>query len=479
MRRSIVAVTAVALAASLGMAVPASADRQNATTTSATDKAGRPAVGAAEIDPASALAVASRIKSGNARPGDPSLTIALRNLAMVQNKLVGKAAVDARALMARPGLSQKRKKCDSKLCLHWSSDRSNTNYAKRGWAIKSFKQMQKVWKFETKKLGYRRPPKDFGEAGNRKFDVYLQNIGVQGLYGYCQAERYADGTGRHATSYCVLDNNFSRAEFPTNSPLGNLKVTAAHEFFHAIQFGYKYNQAGWLMESTATWMEERFADNVNDNRNYLPWSQIKKPSQPLAKTKSPNHYGNWIFWEYFSQRKGKGLVKKLWKIAERKPAYKAMKAAVGGKKFGSSFAKYAGATLRPSDGWSEGKAYPKAPRAHKSLSKGKRGWKVSKKLKKTTMSHVVLTPQKSLKKKGWKLRVTFKMWKGKKGAVAYVAAKKKGGKVVTKTVKINGHGRGKAVMPFRHGKVKGVYVTMANYGNGKSHKGAVKVRAIR
>jgi hypothetical protein len=35
-----------------------------------------------------------------------------------------------------------------------------------------------------------------------------------------------------------------------------LKVTAAHEFFHAVQFAYDIGEDGWLMESTATWMEE-------------------------------------------------------------------------------------------------------------------------------------------------------------------------------------------------------------------------------
>ena len=35
------------------------------------------------------------------------------------------------------------------------------------------------------------------------------------------------------------------------------------------------------MESTATWMEERIATTVNDNRQYLPLSQIYAPYLPL------------------------------------------------------------------------------------------------------------------------------------------------------------------------------------------------------
>ena len=56
------------------------------------------------------------------------------------------------------------------------------------------------------------------------------------------------------------------------------------------------------MESTATWMEERIATNVNDNRQYFPWSQIYAPYVPLdAFSRTAGYqYGNWVFWEYLS-----------------------------------------------------------------------------------------------------------------------------------------------------------------------------------
>ena len=45
---------------------------------------------------------------------------------------------------------------------------------------------------------------------------------------------------RTASGYCVLDNDFAAAQFPLRAPRGNLRVTAAHEFFHAIQYAYDY-----------------------------------------------------------------------------------------------------------------------------------------------------------------------------------------------------------------------------------------------
>ena len=64
------------------------------------------------------------------------------------------------------------------------------------------------------------------------------------------------------------------------------------------------------MESTATWMEERIATAVNDNRQYLPVSQIYAPNIPLDAFSRTNgfQYGNWVFWEYLTARYGNGLV---------------------------------------------------------------------------------------------------------------------------------------------------------------------------
>ena len=72
----------------------------------------------------------------------------------------------------------------------------------------------------------------------------------------------------------MLDNDYSRREFPTNTPLENMHVTAAHEYFHAVQFAYDFFEDGWFMEATATWAEDELFDTVNDNVNYLPIGQL-------------------------------------------------------------------------------------------------------------------------------------------------------------------------------------------------------------
>ena len=164
--------------------------------------------------------------------------------------------------------------------------------------------------------GYRPPVSDRGRGGNDKFDVYLAQIGDEGLYGYCAPERKKPGFDWVADGYCVLDNDYRR-EFPLRRPMDSAEVTAAHEFFHAIQFGYDYGEDVWLLEATATWMEERVFDDVNDNRQYLPAGQLVDPLTPLDYFTSGESqaYGNWVFFEFLSKSFGNGVVKQIWNKA--------------------------------------------------------------------------------------------------------------------------------------------------------------------
>ena len=82
-------------------------------------------------------------------------------------------------------------------------------------------------------------------------------------------------------AYCVLDNDY--AGFPSHTPLQNLQVTAAHEYYHATQFAYDIADDGWFLEATATWAEDEMYDDVNDNVQYLKDSPITHPGRPIDK----------------------------------------------------------------------------------------------------------------------------------------------------------------------------------------------------
>ena len=81
-------------------------------------------------------------------------------------------------------------------------------------------------------------------------------------------------------AYCVLDNDYDPGEFPANTPIGNLQVTAAHEYFHAVPFGYDVGEDPWFMEATATWAEDELYDAVDDNVGFLASGQLGEPTAP-------------------------------------------------------------------------------------------------------------------------------------------------------------------------------------------------------
>ncbi len=97
----------------------------------------------------------------------------------------------------------------------------------------------------------------------------------------------------------VMRNNYKN--FPL-SELKNIKVTAAHEYFHAIQFGYDGWEMPWLLEASAVWMEEEMYDDINDCYQYMAdW--FKQPERSLDED-GYHWYGSFILFEYIAQHMG-------------------------------------------------------------------------------------------------------------------------------------------------------------------------------
>lgn len=169
-------------------------------------------------------------------------------------------------------------------------------------------------------MGYSMPPpdnlQDQGFGGSSHYDIYLMSIGSD-YYGWTQPENLVNDNPNSTmvesnayTSYIVLRNNYSG--FP-NSEMGNIQVTLAHEVFHAIQFGYDFDDEIWFMEATATWMEDQAFTDVNDCYNYMPgW--FKYPHYSLHEDKgSHTWYGTFIFFQYISENLGGSrLIKDFW-----------------------------------------------------------------------------------------------------------------------------------------------------------------------
>jgi len=254
-------------------------------------------------------------------------TMALRDLLRVLPRLTEPQQEVAGRLLARPtegfdpelgvGYTTENVKvgCNTAVCVHYVVEPGNVDRATDAWAYETQKTVTRARSFLLGTQGYNAPPTDGTRGGNALFDVYLADLGELGLYGYCAPESEVPGTNPRATSYCVLDNDY--VEFGYDDPREPLQVTAVHEFSHAVQFGYDFTEDLWLYESTATWVEERFAPNVNDAWSYLEDSALTAPTSPLdrAREDSFSVYGNWIFWEYLAARFGDNVVRQTWNRA--------------------------------------------------------------------------------------------------------------------------------------------------------------------
>ena len=145
----------------------------------------------------------------------------------------------------------------------------------RDWAVRNVEILEDVWAFEVSSLGYRAPATDGVRGGTVSSTSTSPRSGTRGTTAIARP-RTMSKSGR-VGGVCLLRLGQGLRWTSWAAAEDNLKVTAAHEFFHAIQYNYDFAEDKWLMEATATWMEERYADSVNDNRQYLRYGQMGKP----------------------------------------------------------------------------------------------------------------------------------------------------------------------------------------------------------
>ena len=102
--------------------------------------------------------------------------------------------------------------------------------------------------------------------------------------------------------------------YATDWELG-LKVTAAHEFYHSVQYSYTptlNNLHAWY-ELSATGMEERLAPEVNDYLQYLPYNVPNNHLKSLLVSNTDfANYGNGIFHSYLTRTLGAVFDTVLW-----------------------------------------------------------------------------------------------------------------------------------------------------------------------
>lgn len=185
------------------------------------------------------------------------------------------------------------------------------------------------------KMGFNLPPADNGRGGDNRYDIYVMNLGA-GYYGFTMPEGVA---GQYQlSSFIEIENDFS-GTFYQNDPITAVKVTAAHEYFHAIQFGYDalefdYDNVSdpntykpWWFEASAVWAEEIVYDSLDDYINYLPyffgypWMNLGTFSYDLGDPRAFHPYGSSVWPIFLTEKYAPDIVRQIWERCAAVPGY--------------------------------------------------------------------------------------------------------------------------------------------------------------
>ena len=333
------------------------------------------------------------------RPDPRDGTVILRDLAARMQDLSPSKRALAERVLARPTdrrdaihgyRTGAQRVCGTYMCFWWVArtadapapvDRNRNRVP--DWVDATRAVFGTVWRAEVNRFGYRRPLSDRRSRNygvNGLLDVYVADVGADGLYGYCTSDDPRRTRQRAVSAYCVVDDDFSARQF-AGAATGRraLRVTAAHEFFHAVQYAYDWLEDLWFMEGTAAWIEDEIYDGVNDNRQYLRtsplsprffWYPLDYYNRDPAELDAAYKYGVWIFWRYLSERYGRDIVRAVWRNSAGRENYSvaALRSVLGarGADLPSVLSDFGVANLFPASSYSEGAAYP-SPRVTKEI----------------------------------------------------------------------------------------------------------------
>lgn len=151
------------------------------------------------------------------------------------------------------------------------------------------------------------------------YDVYLLDLAARKIYGQTTSIQPVSSGSNSFTSYLEIDNNFTDSIYVNAfggpySATQSLQITAAHEYQHAIQYGYNYFFDIWYAEATSTWHEDELYDGINQLYNYVPawFNNSALPLDTAVSTTTGGGYGRWIFNRYLAEQHGTAVVRAAW-----------------------------------------------------------------------------------------------------------------------------------------------------------------------
>ena len=464
---------------------------------------------------------AVRREFGNvARPEPHAATLILRDLALRLSELNGSERRQARRLLARPSdgpadpfghgwganESPDSPACDAHICIHWvdladdpvngPSEADDDSDGVPNWVENEVQDtFATVWTTEIDTMQNPAPlsddtsPNDGGQneadPDRTKLDVYLADVGAEGLFGYCTSDDpNLDPDAGYLyydfSAYCVVDNDF--ADFgPPWTPRQYLQVTAAHEFRHASQFAEDAFEDWWFMEGDAMWMESQVFQTVTDRFDYLDTSPLGHPSVSLDHGADYYEYGAWVFFrflgEYFNDV---AVVREAWALADGSgdsdgigpdtigPDDYSMQAVASatsdrGISLASAFTWFTRWNRTPARYYEEGAFYPSPPTvATYTLrpSAPTTGWK-SRKIRHLASAYYSFRPSRRTSRTA-DLKVTVDLPNLAQKPAATLLIFLKSGGLRTKPISLNSYGNGAKTVDFGRGTVSRVDLVLTN-----------------
>ena len=319
--------------------------------------------------------------------------------------------------------------------------------------------------------GFRAPLPDEGQEGDTRTDFYLGDIDQYGALGFCRSDAGGPVVGSAWYAYCGLDNDYASSSWL--DPTSLLQITVAHEYFHAVQFAYDAEDDGWLMESTATAMEDVLYDDVNDNAFFLNFGQMADPSTPLD-TFGFDAYGNWGFWRYLTEQPPDetagvpDLVREVWEALDTtqgpNPAFSLQALdevlAARGTSTPQEYVGFAAANQHPEHVYEEAveQFYPTAPNTLETVQLSRTAPTAT---RSATLDHLTSATGAALPfpgSRGLKVQVDL----GASGLARAAVTVYRAEGPTTTYVPVNRQGRGSVTVPFTPDTVSSVEVTLAN-----------------
>jgi hypothetical protein len=428
-------------------------------------------------------------------------TMALRDLALVRDRLSGAARRQADALLDRPddpGGDRNGVRytvpsttfCTAHFCVHYvrtTTDAPPPRDANANGVPDQVETTASVleflWQKEVIEYGFRPPKSDIvlpSHGPDGRVDVYLADLVDQGILGFCAPEPPPNYTLWDVPGYCVLDNDYSPVQIgaPGLGGLLELELTAVHEFFHAIQFGYDYADDTWLLEGTATWIEDEVYGPVHEPYARFPYSPLRQPQVPIdvASATTPYQYGSWVFWRFLEEylsgnasHVNPGVIRGVWDLASGAPgaqdeysiAAVATLLADRGVAFTTFFRDFAVRNFIPETFYREGKTWPGAPLARTTVLTATGTARGGFAIDHLASRYVGFVPGKTLPARS-RLSIRLDLPSSASSPAAAAIVIRRGRRPAVRNISLSASGAGVVSVPFARGVVKRVVLVLVN-----------------